>query len=297
MMEFRELKTFHVAATLLSFSKAAEALHYAQSSVSSQIKSLEHSLDTILFHRHGNRISLTKSGINLLMHTDKLMNIEKEIITKVGGAENPSGSLSVKSPQSVSAYILPDIVHDLISMFPHIDLDIDWCTHYSLREAFQSSITDAAFLITDSFSGPGLLQADLGPYPLVWIVHPDHPLSRKTEFTLTDLKDQSLLLPKADCSYVLNLRRALLKNQTEPSLKIEMNSISAVKSVIMSGKGISLVPKIAVQMEIESGSLLPLNWTEPDFAVRLFLIWKNESILPPSLETFISMVLSKFDVK
>jgi len=63
-MEFRELKTFQVAASLLSFNKAANVLHYAQSTISSQIQSLENSLGEALFLRSGNKISLTLLVLN-----------------------------------------------------------------------------------------------------------------------------------------------------------------------------------------------------------------------------------------
>ena len=72
-MEFRELKTFQVVASLLSFSKAAKILNYAQSTISSQMKSLENDLGYSLFLRKGNKIQLTKVGISLLEYTQKFI--------------------------------------------------------------------------------------------------------------------------------------------------------------------------------------------------------------------------------
>ena len=40
-MEFRLIRTFKAVADLLSFHRAAEELHYAQSTVSAQIQDLE----------------------------------------------------------------------------------------------------------------------------------------------------------------------------------------------------------------------------------------------------------------
>lgn len=50
-MELRQLKTFQTVATLLSFNRAAEALNYAQSTISAQIRGLEEDLDVKLFDR------------------------------------------------------------------------------------------------------------------------------------------------------------------------------------------------------------------------------------------------------
>ncbi len=57
-MEFRQLRTFRAVADNSSFSKAAEKLYMAQSSVSAQIKLLEEELDLKLFDRIGRRESL-----------------------------------------------------------------------------------------------------------------------------------------------------------------------------------------------------------------------------------------------
>lgn len=55
-MEIRHLKTFLTVAKLLSFNRAADRLHYAQSSISAQIQTLEMELDVRLFDRLGRRI-------------------------------------------------------------------------------------------------------------------------------------------------------------------------------------------------------------------------------------------------
>ncbi|MBU2453307.1 MAG: LysR family transcriptional regulator, partial [Proteobacteria bacterium] len=50
-MEIRHLKTFKAVADHLSFHKAANAIHYAQSTVSAQIMALESELEVHLFER------------------------------------------------------------------------------------------------------------------------------------------------------------------------------------------------------------------------------------------------------
>ena len=286
------MKTFQAVASLLNFSKAADALNYAQSSVSSHIKSLENDLNTELFHRQGSRIALTQPGIKLLQYAQKLIDLEKEIKTKISGMENPLGSVSIKAPQSVSIYSLPPIIKDFIMMFPKVSLDIDWCIHYSLNEAFRADITDLAFLITDRFSDPELMTEDLGPFPLSWIANPANPLARRPVFSIRDLKDQILLMPKSDCSYELNVRRALLENQLEPKMKIDINSLEALKQIIVTGEGVTLIPDMAIREEVAAGRLAVLNWEKPDFHTRLFLIWKKDKFLPPPVDAFIVMVKS-----
>ena len=74
-MEIRQLRTFQTVAHLLSFNRAAESLHYAQSSISAQIHALEEELGVQLFDRLGRRIMLTDAGAQLLDYAEKIVNL------------------------------------------------------------------------------------------------------------------------------------------------------------------------------------------------------------------------------
>jgi DNA-binding transcriptional LysR family regulator len=84
-MELRELKTFQKVAILLSFDRAAEVLHYAQSTVSAQIKALEDELGVPLFDRLGRQIVLTDAGEKLLKYSRRLLAIHEETYAEVKG--------------------------------------------------------------------------------------------------------------------------------------------------------------------------------------------------------------------
>ena len=67
-MDIRALKTFILVSELSSFTKTAEKLGYAQSTVSSQIKQLEEELDVQLFERINRTVSLTERGKDILKY-------------------------------------------------------------------------------------------------------------------------------------------------------------------------------------------------------------------------------------
>ena len=74
-MEIKHLKTFEAVARTLNFTKAAEELHYVQSSVSAQIQSLENDLGVPLFDRMGRTIRLTEAGQRLLKYAVKIQDL------------------------------------------------------------------------------------------------------------------------------------------------------------------------------------------------------------------------------
>ena len=77
-MEIRNLITFVHVAELGSFTRAAKALDYSQSTVSFQIKQLENELDCLLFERINHNITLTAKGRQLLSYAHKIISSHTE---------------------------------------------------------------------------------------------------------------------------------------------------------------------------------------------------------------------------
>ncbi|MGA7644044.1 MAG: LysR family transcriptional regulator, partial [Syntrophobacteraceae bacterium] len=84
-MELRQLKTFLMVAKLLSFNRAADALNYAQSTVSVQIRGLEEEFGVPLFDRLGKQVVLTEAGQVLMRYAQKMLDIEEETHCEVAG--------------------------------------------------------------------------------------------------------------------------------------------------------------------------------------------------------------------
>ena len=110
-MELYQLKTFQVIASLGSFSQAADALGYAQSTVSEHVKSLETELQTRLFMRAGSKqVALTRAGEMLLQYAQKMLNLEAEIKAEVTEQTETQGTLSIRVPETVSIHYLPPVL-------------------------------------------------------------------------------------------------------------------------------------------------------------------------------------------
>ena len=91
-MEFRNLYSFLKVHDLGSFSKAAEDLGYAQSTVTLHIQQLEDELGVPLFDRIGRKNSLTPYGTQLLDYARKILQLQEQVKfisradrTKIGG--------------------------------------------------------------------------------------------------------------------------------------------------------------------------------------------------------------------
>ena len=61
-MDWDKLRIFHAVADAGSLTHAGDTLRLSQSAVSRQIRALEESLNTTLFHRHARGLILTEQG-------------------------------------------------------------------------------------------------------------------------------------------------------------------------------------------------------------------------------------------
>ncbi|CAM5651886.1 LysR family transcriptional regulator [Streptomyces pilosus] len=98
-MQFHQLRAFREVAAELSFTRAAKNLHYAQSTVTAQIKNLEEAVGTELFDRSRRRLALTEAGARLLPHAERIIQIaetaRREVILSTPPARRPHGGHGV----------------------------------------------------------------------------------------------------------------------------------------------------------------------------------------------------------
>ena len=275
-MEFRQLKTFKTVATLLSFNRAAQVLNYSQSTVSSQIKSLEEKFGKPLFDRLGKRIALTETGRTLLRYCEKLLSLEEETVAQVSGIEEPRGVLSVRAPQSVSTYYLPQVIDSFGRRYPHISLDINTCAYHVLQQELKTGITDVAFLLTEMVTSQELHSEVLSLERLSIAAGPDHPLATRNRVDWEDLKGQTLLVPKHDCAYRMVFEQGLNEAEVHTGRMIEYNSVEAIKQCLKRNMGLAILPEMALRHEVVTHQLVALPWSEEPLETGLLMIWHKD---------------------
>lgn len=197
-MEFRLLRTFRVVAEQLHFTRAAEQLNMAQSSVSAQILSLEETLGVKLFDRIGRKVLLTDAGLKLMDYARKIEGMTEEIRAEIGGGTNSRGTLRIRIPETVASVYMPEIVEGFLIRNPEVTLTLINCSDTRLREELNSGRIDLAFLITDSFQMRDVNVQMLKTENLVLVSSPSHPLAGFRNITYADLDGQTVLLPKTD---------------------------------------------------------------------------------------------------
>ncbi len=197
-MEFRQLKTFRVVSQLLSFTRAAEQLHMAQSSVSAQIRGLEEEFGVMLFDRIGRRVLLTDAGRKLYEYACRIEGMTEEIRSEVVGERYARGSLTIRIPETLAAVYMPGVIEKFNREYPEVRLSLINCSDLKLARELNSGSIDLAFLMTDDVSLQDVKVDFLKTLELVLASAPDHPLTARETVQPLDLKGQTILYPKTD---------------------------------------------------------------------------------------------------
>lgn len=289
-MEIRHLKTFKAVATLLSFNKAAKELHYAQSSVSAQIKALEGELEVRLFDRLGRGIALTAAGEQLLPYAQKMVDLSEETLADISGSTTPRGHLTIRVPESMAVSRLPKVIGRFHSQFPKVRLTFTTCAHEGLQEDLRKGVTDLAFLLTEGIRAGDLATKIIGYEKILMVAAPHHPLAGRSGVTAEDVAGQCLLFSKADCSYRRIFEETLKRQGLPITETVTFQSVAALKACLLAGLGITILPESSVSQEIAQGKLAKLPSEEGTLDVALIMIWYRSKWLSPALQAFMKMV-------
>lgn len=285
-MEIRYLKTFRTVAHLLNFNQAAKILNCSQSTVSAQIKLLEEELDVLLFDRLGKKIILTDAGSKLIRYAQKMIDLEKETFSEIADNGERVGDISIRAPQSVGTYLIPEILEAFRGLYPGIGFNIETCSIVSLKHELRSGIVDVAFLLADEAAVKGFQTEVLRIEPLILIAGPGHRLAMKNKIQIQDLKGETIILPKHDCGYKMAFEKMLVEQNIKTASKMEFNSVEAVKRCVMKGIGISIIPRLSVRDEINAGKLTALPLAEEILETSVLMIWHKNKWLSPTLMEF-----------
>lgn len=124
-MDWDKLRIFHAVADAGSLTAAGDTLHLSQSAVSRQIRALEESLNTTLFHRHARGLILTEQG-ELLFDATRTMNkrLEAAAARIRDSEEEVFGELKVTTTIGFGTLWLAPRLVKLYEKYPDLKIDL-----------------------------------------------------------------------------------------------------------------------------------------------------------------------------
>ncbi|TKD15576.1 LysR family transcriptional regulator [Rhodobacter capsulatus] len=124
-MDWDKLRIFHAVADAGSLTHAGDALHLSQSAVSRQIRALEESLGTTLFHRHARGLILTEQGELLFDATSTMAKKLDAAAARIRDSEEEVfGELKVTTTVGFGTMWLAPRLVKLYDRYPDLKIDL-----------------------------------------------------------------------------------------------------------------------------------------------------------------------------
>jgi len=125
MMDWDKLRIFHAVADAGSLTHAGDVLHLSQSAVSRQIRALEESLNTTLFHRHARGLILTEQGELLFDATSAMAKRLDAAAARIRDSEEEVfGELRVTTTTGFGTLWLAPRLPALYARYPELKIDL-----------------------------------------------------------------------------------------------------------------------------------------------------------------------------
>lgn len=245
MVQLQQLRYFATVAEVRHFTRAAEALHVAQPSLSQQIRALERELGAELFHRARGNITLTDAGEALLPLARRVLADTETARREVQEvAQLRRGRVRLGAPPSLCASLVPDVLRTYHARFPGIELHVDEGGSQDLVRRLADGGLDLALIITPLGVGaPALATTELLHEDLVVVSSPAAPAPvRGRSIRVEQLRDLPMVMFRRGYDLREITTAACRAAGFEPSFTVEGGEMDAVLGFVRAGLGLAVVP-------------------------------------------------------
>lgn len=287
-MELTYLKTFCEVAKWGSFTRAAENLGYAQSSITTQIQRLEESYGAVLFERFGRSMRLTIAGEALLPYAKEVIRLHEE--SKEVVSKQSKGTLSIGTIETLAAYYLPTYLQTYRQQYPDISIMIQPANEPFIIESVKEGTMDVGIILDPPFADPELHTQVLREEELVIIANPEHRFSELSEIQVEDLAGEPLILTEDGCSYRAMLLKVLRHSEIDFKPSYEFGNLEAIKQCVVYGLGVALLPRIAVADDIEKQKLIAVPFNHPECRFYTQLVYSKKKWQSKAFIGFVDLI-------
>ncbi len=293
-MEIKPIESFLKIVQLNSFTKAAEELGYVQPTITAQIKQLEEELGVPLFERIGNHIRLTDAGEKFTEYAYELSAMVQQAKSVVIDGKHPSGQLRIGAVDSMCSSVLPELIREYSNQYNQVKLTLEIAPSVELEQRIKNGQIDVAFYLGLSNSQSESMVSDIYIQQLVVVSSTNNSHARYKSITLEEMGKEKMILTEKECQYHKATMQLFLDSGYIPDILLETGSTEIIKRFVEADAGISLLPEITVQKEIEKGELIKLETEQELPKVYIQIAVHKKKWRSTALEAFLKMTKEYF---
>jgi LysR family cyn operon transcriptional activator len=249
-MLLRHLRYLLAVADHGGFTRAAEALHVSQPTLSQQIRQLEETLGVSLFDRTARTVKPTDAGAAYIECARRVL-VELEAGKRAlhDVKDLSRGTLRLAMTPTFMAYLVGPLVRDYVARFPNIHLEIFELSMDDIEAGLADDSLDIAIAFNE------VRNADIESIPaftetLGVMVGRAHPLyDSQLALPAEELVQLEFALLTPDFITRTRINEYFAQEQITPKVVIEVNSVSTLLEVIRHTAIATILPEAIASQE------------------------------------------------
>lgn len=298
-MDLWQLKVFTKVIDLEGFSRAAEAVHLTQPTVSSHIRDLEAHFGCRLIDRMGRKAVPTRAGALVYKHARRLLEMEEQMESQVSEFLGTiSGEIAIGGSTIPGGYILPQLIGEFKNKYPDVRIRVYVGDTEQIINDISASRLDFGIVGAETDKSR-ITQKAIIKDDMKLIIRSDHKWASRKKVSLGELAAEPFIIREQGSGTLKSLEKRLTKAGAGlESFRIaaELGSTASVIQGIKSGIGISVLSPIAVSDELRAGSLKALEIKGVDLTRHFYLTSHMDRTPSPACRAFMDYLEETFYV-
>ncbi|MBG7218551.1 transcriptional regulator CynR [Pseudomonas aeruginosa] len=247
-MLLRHLRYLLAVAEHRNFTRAAEALHVSQPTLSQQVRQLEEQLRVQLLDRSGRSVRPTDAGELYLLHARRALRELEAAQRAIHEVRDLSrGRLRLGMTPTFTCYLVGALVDPFNQRYPGIELSLEELP----QDALEAALIDDRLDLGVAFSEPGSVEIDSQPLYLErlgLVLGAEHPAA-DAPLAAAALAELPLALLRDDFATRRHIDAYLRQQGVTARVALEANSISAIVDVVRRGRLASILPEAVARQQ------------------------------------------------
>lgn len=293
-MELKYLHTFKTIVSEGNFTKAAEKLNYTQSTITFQMKQLEHELSIKIFEKIGRNMILTKAGQELIPHVEEVLNSMTRLSCFSDNLYDLKGGLQIEMGETLLCYKMAPVLKELHQLAPQAKLYLKSTNCYEILEKIRTGKTDLGVFYLNVCDSEEFLQTyPIGEYTMDLVASP----RIKERFPDFITPNQNFNLPfiidEPDCIFRQIFEEYLKSRSITLDHTIELWSIPTIKNLVKNDVGISYLPSFTVEEELKNGELCKIKTAIDSRKLTAVCAHHKNKWVSPLMKLFIQLATNE----
>jgi LysR family transcriptional regulator, transcriptional activator of the cysJI operon len=259
-------------------------LDITQPAVSQHIRFLEEYYGTLLVKKQGRSIELTDEGKILLKYAEEIEILYSLAETEIKNKSGIVKTYNVGASMTIGGYILPSILAKHKKIYNNITILLQVNNTEEIVEKLMNRILDFA-IVEGPFDKRKFRYKKFKDDELVLAVSPKHDFAKQKQVDIRDIICGNLILRERGSGTRKIFEDKLVElgyNLKDIESYMEIGSISAIKSLVESNLGYTVISRETIQKELGIGTIMVVPMKNMNI-VREF----NFIYLPEKEEKFI----------